>query len=307
MRGVRCHPRRRPRRAGASVGKEEADERSRRGTDGSVLTAAPDLRADSSARERTASHRRARRARRPRQDHARRRHAARHRRVPGQPGARRPGHGLQRPGARAGHHDPRQGGRRSSGRACGSTWSTRRATPTSAARSSGPWPWSTASLLLVDAAEGPLPQTRYVLSKALAADLPTVLVLNKVDRHDARPDEVLAEVEELFLDLASARSSCSTSRSSRPLPARGDRWRASACRQRTPTSRRCSKRSSTPSPLRRAIPQAPLQAIVTNLDASDYLGRLAIGRVVAGTLRTARTWRCSTRRRPRARRSWCGG
>src|SRR6478752_10003508 len=56
-------------------------------------------------------------------------------------------------------------------------------------------------VLLVDAAEGPLPQTRYVLSKAIAAHLPTVLVLNKVDRHDARPDEVLAEVEELFLDL----------------------------------------------------------------------------------------------------------
>src|SRR3954469_8654594 len=56
-------------------------------------------------------------------------------------------------------------------------------------------------VLLVDAAEGPLPQTRFVLSKALAAHLPTVLVLNKVDRHDARADEVLHEVEELFLDL----------------------------------------------------------------------------------------------------------
>src|SRR5215467_2035327 len=56
-------------------------------------------------------------------------------------------------------------------------------------------------VLLVDAAEGPLPQTRYVLSKALAAHLPTVLVLNKVDRQDARPEEVLHEVEELFLDL----------------------------------------------------------------------------------------------------------
>src|SRR3979409_632362 len=54
--------------------------------------------------------------------------------------------------------------------------------------------------LLVDAAEGPLPQTRYVLSKAIAAHLPTVLVLNKVDRHDARTEEVLGEVEELFLD-----------------------------------------------------------------------------------------------------------
>src|SRR5438067_7280089 len=57
-------------------------------------------------------------------------------------------------------------------------------------------------LLLVDAAEGPLPQTRYVLSKALARDLPAVVVLNKVDRPDARPEEVLDEVEQLFIDLA---------------------------------------------------------------------------------------------------------
>ncbi|MGA1260125.1 MAG: GTP-binding protein, partial [Ilumatobacteraceae bacterium] len=57
-------------------------------------------------------------------------------------------------------------------------------------------------LLLVDAAEGPLPQTRYVLSKALNQDLPVVLVINKVDRSDARPEEVLLEVEHLFLDLA---------------------------------------------------------------------------------------------------------
>ncbi|NBX13325.1 MAG: GTP-binding protein, partial [Acidimicrobiia bacterium] len=57
-------------------------------------------------------------------------------------------------------------------------------------------------LLLVDAAEGPLPQTRYVLSKALSQDLPVVLVINKVDRSDARADEVLLDVEHLFLDLA---------------------------------------------------------------------------------------------------------
>jgi len=57
-------------------------------------------------------------------------------------------------------------------------------------------------VLLVDAAEGPLPQTRYVLSKALGMNLPVVLVLNKVDRSDARPDEVLLEVEQLFLDVA---------------------------------------------------------------------------------------------------------
>ncbi|MEY3559026.1 MAG: translational GTPase TypA, partial [Actinomycetota bacterium] len=57
-------------------------------------------------------------------------------------------------------------------------------------------------LLLVDAAEGPLPQTRYVLSKALALDLPVILVINKVDRQDERKEEVLLEVEQLFLDLA---------------------------------------------------------------------------------------------------------
>src|SRR5205085_9388719 len=56
-------------------------------------------------------------------------------------------------------------------------------------------------VLLVDAAEGPLPQTRYVLSKAVAADLPAVVVMNKVDRPDARPDEVLDEIYQLFLDL----------------------------------------------------------------------------------------------------------
>ena len=59
-------------------------------------------------------------------------------------------------------------------------------------------------VLLVDAAEGPLPQTRYVLSKALGLGLPVILVINKVDRGDARPDEVLEEVEQLFLDLASS-------------------------------------------------------------------------------------------------------
>ena len=59
-------------------------------------------------------------------------------------------------------------------------------------------------VLLVDAAEGPLPQTRYVLSKALGLGLPVILVINKVDRQDARPEEVLVEVEQLFLDLASS-------------------------------------------------------------------------------------------------------
>ena len=91
-------------------------------------------------------------------------------------------------------------------------------------------------LLLVDAAEGPLPQTRYVLSKALAAGLPAVVVLNKVDRHDARPDEVLDEIYQLFLDLDADDARTSSSRSSPPSPATARPWPASACPATTTTS-----------------------------------------------------------------------
>jgi GTP-binding protein len=139
-------------------------------------------------------------------------------------------------------------------------------------------------LLLVDAAEGPLPQTRYVLSKAIAAHLPTVLVLNKVDRHDARTQDVLDMVEELFLDLhpptelldfpiISAVARESRSVVGVGMPGEGDDLSAllDTILERIPAAT--------------GDPSAPLQAIVTNLDASDYLGRLAIGRVVEGTLR----------------------
>jgi GTP-binding protein len=139
-------------------------------------------------------------------------------------------------------------------------------------------------VLLVDAAEGPLPQTRYVLSKAIAGNLPTVLVLNKVDRHDARSQEVLDMVEELFLDLhpptelldfpiISAVARESRSMVGVGVPGEGDDLSAllDTILERIPAAT--------------GDPDAPLQAIVTNLDASDYLGRLAIGRVVEGTLR----------------------
>ena len=82
-----------------------------------------------------------------------------------------------------------------------STSSTRPATPTSAARSSAALTMVDGVLLLVDASEGPLPQTRFVLRKALEARLPVILVVNKVDRPDARIAEVVDEVYELFLDL----------------------------------------------------------------------------------------------------------
>lgn len=143
-------------------------------------------------------------------------------------------------------------------------------------------------LLLVDAAEGPLPQTRYVLSKALARDLPVVVVLNKVDRSDARPDEVLEEVEQLFLDLAHHDHHLSfpvisaVARDGRSMKGIG-----------------MPAENADLVPLLDAIldtipaptddPAAPLQAMVANLDASDYLGRLAIGRVHAGVLRKGDT------------------
>jgi GTP-binding protein len=139
-------------------------------------------------------------------------------------------------------------------------------------------------VLLVDAAEGPLPQTRYVLSKALAAGLPAILVLNKVDRQDARPDEVLDEVYELFMDLGAADEDIefpiisAIARDSKAvvgigMPGEGD--------DLTPLLQ-CIV-DNVPEPKLDA--DGPLQAIVTNLDASDYLGRLAIGRVMRGTMR----------------------
>jgi GTP-binding protein len=141
-------------------------------------------------------------------------------------------------------------------------------------------------LLLVDAAEGPLPQTRYVLSKAVAADLPAVLVLNKVDRPDARPDEVLDEIYQLFLDLE--------------VPDHHIEFPVISTVARD--GRACEGIGIPPpdadlAPLLDAVlhtvpapigdPSAPLQALVTNLDASDYVGRLGIGRVMRGTLRAA--------------------
>ncbi len=141
-------------------------------------------------------------------------------------------------------------------------------------------------LLLVDAAEGPLPQTRYVLSKALARGLPAVVVINKVDRSDARPEAVLDEVYELFFDLGADDSDIEF-----PVVS------AVARQGRSTSGIGMPGEDADLAPLLDAVvealpepggdPSAPLQAIVTNLAASDYLGRLAIGRVVNGTLRAA--------------------
>jgi GTP-binding protein len=139
-------------------------------------------------------------------------------------------------------------------------------------------------MLLVDAAEGPLPQTRYVLSKALAIGLPAVVVLNKVDRGDARTDEVLDEVYQLFMDLDADDHHIEF-----PIIS------AVAREGRSMVGVGMPEADATLEPLLQTLidtipapagdPEAPLQALVTNLDASDYLGRLAVGRVINGRLR----------------------
>ncbi|MGP0031944.1 MAG: translational GTPase TypA [Acidimicrobiales bacterium] len=136
-------------------------------------------------------------------------------------------------------------------------------------------------LLLVDASEGPLPQTRFVLRKALEARLPVVLVVNKVDRSDARIEEVVHQVEELFLDLDADEHQID-------FPILYANARAGW------VSAERGVEGTDVSPLFRAIidhvpaPQfderAPTQALVCNLSASPYVGRLAICRVHAGEL-----------------------
>ena len=138
-------------------------------------------------------------------------------------------------------------------------------------------------MLLVDASEGPLPQTRFVLRKALADDLPVIVVINKIDRPDARIEAVLDEVYELFMDLDAKDHQldfpivyCSGRDGSATLESRQPRRRPSP---------RCATSSSSTS-RRRSTPRVhPLQAWVTNLDANPYVGRLALCRVFEGTIR----------------------
>src|SRR5437868_4764220 len=137
-------------------------------------------------------------------------------------------------------------------------------------------------LLLVDASEGPLPQTRFVLRKALEQRLPVVLVVNKVDRADARPEEVVNEVYELFLDLDADESQIEF-----PIVyanARAGRAGAEAddlAPDLTPLFDTLLQTIPAPA----YDPGHPLQALVTNLDASPYVGRLALLRVYHGTIR----------------------
>jgi GTP-binding protein len=143
-----------------------------------------------------------------------------------------------------------------------------------------------AVLLLVDASEGPLPQTRFVLRKALESRLPVILVINKVDRPDARIDEVVDEVYELFLDLDADESQIEF-----PIVYTNAKAGWASLDPTTP--------GTDLGPLLELLvehvpaPQYdtehPLQAHVTNLDASPYVGRLAICRVRHGTIRRGET------------------
>ncbi len=136
-------------------------------------------------------------------------------------------------------------------------------------------------MLLVDASEGPLPQTRFVLRKALEAGLPPILVINKIDRSDARPAEVLDEVYDLFIDLDASDDQLS-------FPVYYANARAGTCRT-TPDGE-----DQTLAPLLQEIvdsvpppaydPDSPLQFLITNLGYDDYVGRLAVGRVFNGNL-----------------------
>ncbi|MFI0351577.1 translational GTPase TypA [Actinomadura sp. 9N407] len=142
-------------------------------------------------------------------------------------------------------------------------------------------------VLLVDASEGPLPQTRFVLRKALTARLPVILVVNKTDRPDARIDEVVDETYELFMDLEAEEeqidfpivyASGRAGRASLAKPGNGE----------MPDSEDLEPlfeviKNTIPAPA--YDPDAPLQAHVTNLDASSYLGRIALCRVHSGIIK----------------------
>src|SRR6202034_4107108 len=142
-------------------------------------------------------------------------------------------------------------------------------------------------LLLVDASEGPLPQTRFVLRKTLEARLPVVVVVNKVDRSDARISEGVHEIEELFLDLDADEDQM------------GFRVLSANARAGWASTDPDARQGTDLAPLFEAIvknvpapvyePGHPLRALVTNLDASPYVGRLAVCRIHNGTMRRGDT------------------
>jgi GTP-binding protein len=142
------------------------------------------------------------------------------------------------------------------------------------------------ALLLVDAAEGPLPQTRFVLGKALELGLPVIVVVNKIDRADARPDDVLTEVFDLFCELEASDAQTDfpslyaigkAGIAKRTLEAEGTSLE--------PLLETILERVSPP----RGNPDEPLQLLVHNIEHDDYVGRLGIGRVWRGRIEVGET------------------
>jgi GTP-binding protein len=139
-----------------------------------------------------------------------------------------------------------------------------------------------AVMLLVDASEGPLPQTRFVLRKALERRLPPLVVINKIDRPDARVQEVLNEIYDLFIDLDAtedqldfpviyASAKAGTAAMSMDVPGEDFRPLFDAIIEHVPAPR--------------GKVDGPLQILIANLDSSDYLGRIAVGRIFNGTVK----------------------
>jgi GTP-binding protein len=137
-------------------------------------------------------------------------------------------------------------------------------------------------MLLVDASEGPLPQTRFVLRKALERGLPPIVVLNKIDRPDARAQEVLNEVYDLFIDLDATEEQIEF-----PVLFTNAREGTASTEMGKPGEdlRPLFEAIVEHVPPPRGVVDAPLQMLVANLDSSEYLGRIAIGRIFNGTVK----------------------
>ena len=148
---------------------------------------------------------------------------------------------------------------------------------------------ATGAILLVDSSEGPLPQTRFVLRKTLDAGRPVVVVINKIDRKDARPQEVLNEIYDLFIDLDASEDQLEF-----PvlyaIGRKGVAMNALDDEQKDLTPLFEAILSHIPGPVH--DPDQPFQMLVADLDYSDYLGRLAVGRIMHGTVHAKDTLAC---------------
>ena len=136
-------------------------------------------------------------------------------------------------------------------------------------------------LLLVDAFEGPMPQTRFVLTKTLEHKLKPIVVINKVDRENSRPDDVVNEVFDLFVSLGANDDALDF-----PVIYASARegWATAKLEKKTTNLKVIFDTIIKKIPPPKALPDAPLQMLVTNLEYSDYVGRIAIGRVFAGRI-----------------------